>query len=184
MNTSDNQMNEAEMQKLQKELHALQAENARLTQETMKLEIKHLRDVLSVIDVEDIVPEMLVIQMHNIISIAPEEQYRFHKDIYKMFLSFPVDVRNANKDIVYLSDRLGMMKEEDLNSKAFQITDLSRYWSSYRMLLYRLNYQENSKQIKAQKHLHKEMIAIAKEIIAKREQGIITANKLIENAGL
>ncbi len=163
----------------QAKLIALRSESAYYCRESMRKEIAALQALLPILQDENALPDELIIPMHNIISIAPEEQYRFLADIKTLFARLPVSVKNQD-DVVYVQNRLNNLNTKNTSDKV-QETDLSMYWAAYRKFLYKYGEIDNSRQIKAQERLQKKLLETANFVIAKREQGCITASKFIRS---
>lgn len=165
-----------------KELKKLRIECAKTALESMEKEIEILSVMLPVIQKEGTLPDELVTPMHNIISIVPEEQYRFLSPMRQMFNRIPWEIK-AKKDVAYILERINKFKIENLDTK-IQETDLSMFWSAYRSILYRYGIVDNSKQIRAQLQLRNEMVDICNEVIEKRTRGIETAKIMLRDAGV
>ncbi len=161
----------------QARLIALRAESAYYTRESMRKEIAALKALLPTLQDENALPDELIIPMHNIISIAPEEQYQFLSDIKVLFARLPSAVKDQT-DVEYVHNRLRNLKTENTNVK-IQETDLSMYWAAYRKFLYNYGEIDNHRQLKAQKRLQRKLLEVATFVISKREQGVITASKFI-----
>lgn len=163
----------------QAKIIAMRAESAYYCRESMRKEVASLKELLPILQDENAMPDELVIPMHNIISIAPEEQYRFLADIKTLFARLPVSIKNQS-DVIYVQGRLDRLNTKNTSEK-IQETDLSMYWAAYRKFLYKYGELDNSRQLKAQKRLRKKLLETANFVIAKREQGIITAGKFIQS---
>lgn len=163
----------------QAKIIALRAESAYYCRESMRKEIADLQALLPILQDENALPDELIIPMHNIISIAPEEQYRFLADIKTLFARLPASVKNQ-ADVIYVLNRLGNLNTKNTSEKV-QETDLSMYWAAYRKFLYKYGEIDNSRQLKAQGRLQKKLLEVANFVIAKREQGVITAGKFIRS---
>ncbi len=156
---------------------ALRIESAKHTRNTMQEEVANLKALLPVLQNENALPDELVVPMHNIIAIAPEEQYRFLGNIRQLFSRLPTGVQDLD-EVRYVIDRLDKMSKSSVNTK-IQETDLSLYWSAYRKFVYQYGCPDTNKQLSIQKRIQRALYDVACLVIAKREQGIITATKII-----
>lgn len=184
MNTSDQQpiaLSKEEFKRIREEFKQAKRECADNALINMQNDIKNIDEILPIIQQADVSFDELVIPLHNLISIVPEEQHRFLQDLKTLFIRMPRSVQEE-RDFMYVRNRLMKLEKADTDCK-IQTIDLSQYWSAYRCFLYRYGIIENSKQIKAQDNILKTMLKVCICTVAKRTRGIESAKKFIKHDG-
>lgn len=145
--------------------------------ERLQNDIETLNDVLSYIQRDNVHPDELAMPMHNIICIAPEEQYRLLDSIQALFNNLPIEVKEQ-KEAASIIEVLNKLTKKDVDSK-IQTIDLSIVYGAYRRTLYLNGIWDNSKQTKCIKKIHENLKKIANFVIEKRLRGIRTADMII-----
>lgn len=159
--------------------NTLRLQAAIRSRRVMQHEVSCLQSLLPTLANPDALPDELIIPMHNIIAIVPQEQYRFLADIKALFARLPKPLlEERHPRFVY--DRVLALTRRQTATK-IQETDLSEYWAAYRHILYAYGYVDNAKALRIQQRLRLTMLDVAQETIAKRQQGIITAGIIIGN---
>lgn len=168
-----------EAEKIRADFYKARIECAEKSAETMKQEIEWIDQILQDIQQEDVTFDELIIPLHNLISIAPECQAKFLTSIRELYKSLPREVKE-DADAKYARKRLREMKAKELEVK-IQTTDLSMYWSRYRVLLQKYWLFDTDEQIAIQEKMKKDMLQIAVNIVAKRTRGIESAKRILEH---
>ena len=151
------------------------------TQQRFSLEILQLGDIISTLkkskEEDDWCPDILPVQMHNLICIAHDEQYRFLADIKRLLCSLPKEVRQK-KEIDHVIKAVSQFSKSDLDNKMVQSTDISMFLTTYRTALYQYGILETRKQLKWESNLRDLIIEAAEFVEKKRRSGLNTANVL------
>lgn len=163
------------MQHRTNEFQKLQVLTSKDAIERFKQEIEILNGIKAYLDKDDVTLDEMVMQLHNIICIVPEEQYRFLDNLRALFDLLPADIKNK-QDVLYVTNKLNVLSKESLASK-LQFTDISMYWTSYRRTLYTYGIMDNHQQRKIQLRMRDKMLRIIKSTTEKRSRGIETACK-------
>lgn len=153
-------------------------ESIKVTRANIESDLYKLRDLLTDIKKEDWCPDELVSAMHNLICIAPEEQYRFFVPIKKLYNSLPLFIKDQ-RDIAYAIKQLKRYTAKDLKEK-MQLTDLSQYLCTYRLGIYKYGVPESDKQLAIEEDLHNRLVSSIEFVKNKRETGLQTADILIK----
>lgn len=184
MNISDHKqivLTKEEAEAIRKDFKKSINECVKHSVENMKNDIAIIDNILPVLQDDNVSFDELIIPLHNLFCIVPEEQHRFLKDIKDLFLLMPNSIQK-DKDFKYVRNRLIGMTKEMVDSK-YQCTDLSEYWTSYRSFVYKYGHIEGKRQIKIQQYMRKTMLQVCVNTVAKRTKGIISATKFGEQYG-
>lgn len=174
-------LTEEDFVKIGKDLNDARKECVESSIVTLTKEVGWLEDLLPILSDETAIPDELIVPMHNLFSIVPEEQHLFLRKIKNLYRQLPEEVRLNDATTKYIRKRLNEIKKDLVNTK-IQVTDLSQYWAAYRGILYRIGLCDNEEQAKIQVSMRTLMLQITKQTINKRKKGIKSAKFLLEHS--
>lgn len=153
------------------------AESLRESRDNVAKDLQSLRGIADACKRKDTIPDEMVIHLHNLLAIAPDERFAFRDLIIQLFAALPAEVKKS-QDVSYLIDRLGTLQKED-TEQTMQPTDYAMYWSAFRRALYVHGLWDTNKMVKLQNRIKYRMLTVCNVHINRRESGLKTADYII-----